>query len=272
MARVVDMQRYVLRRDASRVMRRSGLVPDTWQDQLLKASPHRALVTTSRQSGKSTCCAAMALHRSWTRPRSTTVAVSPTQRQSTLLLSKVRGFAEALELELVKNNALSMELGNRSVIHALPGHPDTVRGYSPDLLMIDESAYTTEALYNACTPMLAATSGDLVCITTPNGRQGWFWAEWDGQGADGWLRIQVPYTEISRITPEFITGQRASMSRERFSAEYECAFNSSTFGLFNASDLSAALQPEPDAADSALPDVRAIMARNRTRFTQQATA
>lgn len=272
MATVVQLDEWLVKRDASRIMSRAGLRPDPWQRRLLRRRPHRALATTSRQTGKSTSCAALGLHRANTWDKSVIVAVSPTQRQSTLLISKMRAFAQALGIQLIRNNQLSLALANGSEIFALPGHPDTVRGYSPDLLIIDEAAYTSDALYTACLPMLAATHGDLVAISTPNGQQGWFWNEWSGRGAEGWERIQVPYTEVSRITPEFIKSQKASMSRERFAAEYECVFNSSTFGLFNAGDLAAALQTEPITADGGtLPDPREIIARNRARFEQAAS-
>lgn len=268
MAKVVHISDYLVRRDASRLMTHAGMRPDRWQQRLLRRRPPRALVVTSRQSGKSTSCAALGLHRAAAQEDTVIVVVSPTQRQSTLLIRKVRVFAKAIGLDLVKDNALSIELANGSQIYALPGSPDTVRGYSPKLLLIDEAAYTTDQLYTACLPMLAATHGDLVCVSTPNGQRGWFWEEWDGQGADGWDRIQVPYTEISRITPEFIASQRASMSRERFAAEYECGFNSATYGLFSAADLDAAVQREPVGAQTGLPDPREIIARNRRRLDE----
>lgn len=272
MATVIQMRDYLARRDASQVMRRAGLPPDRWQTRLLRRKPHRALVTTSRQAGKSSVAGAAALARAQTKEQAEIVVVSPTQRQSALLVQKVRRYCHALGLDLKRNNTLSLQLENESTIYALPGSPDSVRGYSPDLLIVDEAAYTTESLYTACLPMLAVTNGDLIAISTPNGQQGWFWAEWAGQGADGWMRIEVPYTEISRITPEFITSQRASMSRERFATEYECAFNSSTFGLFNASDLAAALQQTPVADGSVLPDAAEIMRRNRERYQRAAAA
>ncbi|GAA0607652.1 hypothetical protein GCM10010174_26030 [Kutzneria viridogrisea] len=267
MASVAQLDRLLLRRDPAVLMRRAGMTPDGWQQVLLRRRPHRALVTTSRQSGKSTTAAAMGLHRAHTTPRTTVVAVSPTQRQSALLISRVKVFAEAVGITLAKDNALSVELPNRSVIYALPGSPDTVRGYSPELLLIDEAAYTTPQLYTACLPMLAATGGDLIAVSTPNGQQGWFWAEWSGQGAPGWLRIEVPYTQIARISGEFIIGQRASMSAERFAAEYECVFNAATTGLFNPADLAAALRDDPVLDGSGLPDPREIMRRNRARHT-----
>lgn len=272
MPTVTQISDYLLRRDPAAVMRKAGMPPDPWQARLLRRRPPRALITTSRQAGKSSVAGATALHRAAVKPRTCVVAVSPTQRQSALLVSKVKRFAEAAQLKLTKNNALSVELPNQSVIYALPGSPDSVRGYAADLLIVDEAAYTTEALYTACLPVLAATEGDLIAISTPNGQQGWFWAEWAGHGAEGWMRVEVPYTEISRISPEFIKTQKASMSRERFATEYECAFISSVYGLFNAGDLAAALQTEPVGADTTLPDAREIIARNRGRFAGEGAA
>jgi hypothetical protein len=271
LATVTQISDFLRYRDPARLMRKAGMPPDAWQAQLLRRRPHRALVTTTRQAGKSSVASTAALHRAHVIPRAEVVAVSPTQRQSALLVGKVRRLAQSAGLTLVRDNTLSVQLENESVIYALPGHADTVRGYSPNLLIIDEAAYTTEALYTACLPMLAATGGDLIAISTPNGRQGWYWAEWSGAGAPGWMKVTVPYTQISRISPEFIASQRASMSAERFSTEYECVFHSATYGLFNPADLEAALQRVPMEDGVQLPDARDIIARNRARFATAGT-
>ncbi len=252
--------------DPPEVMRRAGMSPDPWQVRLLTEQPHRALVVCSRQAGKSTVCAATALHRALARPEQTIVAISPTQRQSSLLVSKVRGFAQALGVELRRDAVMSIQLASGSTIYGLPGSADTVRGYSPQLLIVDEAAYTTDQLYTASLPMLAATGGDLIAISTPNGQQGWFWHEWNGDGAAGWTRVKVPHTEISRITEEFIAGQRASMSAERFSAEYECAFNAMTHSLFPGADIASTTQDAPVGEDVPMPDPREVLRRRRARL------
>lgn len=254
----------LVRWDPPEVMRTSGMQPDPWQAGLLTQQPHRALVVTSRQAGKSVTSAALALHRALSAPRRVIVAIAPSQRQSSLLVSKVRSLAEHLGLGLLRNAVMSIQLANESIVHGLPGSSDTVRGYSPNLLIIDEACYTDDALYTASLPMLAATQGDLIAISTPNGQQGWFWHEWNGDGAGGWSRIEVPYTDISRITSEFIAGQKASMSRERFSAEYECAFNATTHSLFPGADIASTTQDSPVGADVAMPG-REVLTRRRAR-------
>lgn len=256
---------FLVRHDPPEVMRRAGFSPDPWQAELLSRQPHRSLMVCSRQSGKSTSCAALALHRALSGPERVIVAVAPSQRQSSLLVSKVRSFATALGLQLARNAVLSLQLANGSIVHGLPGSSDTVRGYSPQLLIIDEAAYTSDELYTASLPMLAATRGDLVAISTPNGQSGWFWREWAGQGAPSWTRVQVPHTEIGRISEEFIAGQKASMSRERFAAEYECSFNSTTGGLFPGADIATTVPDEPVGTDLVMPGREVLQRRRKQR-------
>lgn len=256
---------FLVRYEPTQVMTRAGFVPDPWQSSLLTDRPHRSLVVTSRQAGKSVTCAACALHRAVTVDNAVIVAIAPSQRQSSLLVSKVRMFALALGLELKRNAVMSLQLANESIVYGLPGSADTVRGYSPNLLIVDEAAYTSDQLYTASLPMLAATHGDLIAISTPNGQDGWFWREWAGQGAGGWSRIEVPHTEIGRITPEFIASQKASMSRERFAAEYLCAFNSTTHSLFPGADIASARQEQPVGADIIQPG-REVLERRKKRL------
>src|SRR5664279_2320856 len=59
-----------LRLDPAAIMRRAGMPPDSWQVQLLRTRAERTLLLCSRQSGKSTVTAAMALHEVLFRPDS----------------------------------------------------------------------------------------------------------------------------------------------------------------------------------------------------------
>lgn len=255
----------LVRYDPPEIMRRAALDPDPWQAALLQRQPHRAMVVCSRQAGKSTVCAAVALHRAISAPNRVIVVIAPTQRQSTLLVSKIRDFALALRVELSRSAATSLRLANGSEVYGLPGSPATVRGYSPHLLILDEAAYMHDDLYEASLPMLTATRGDLIAISTPNGQQGWFWREWDGQGSADWTRVEVPYREIHRLPREFISAQRASMSAARFAAEYECAFNSTTSSLFPGADLASTRMERPVGADIRMPG-REVIAERRARL------
>ena len=55
---------------------------DGWQRQVLDAPEHKILLNCSRQSGKSTVAALLAIRTAIFEPRSLVLLVSPSQRQS----------------------------------------------------------------------------------------------------------------------------------------------------------------------------------------------
>ena len=63
-----------------------GIVPDPWQAAVLRSPAKRTLLLCSRQSGKSTTTAVLALHRAVYRANSLILLVSPSLRQSSCLL------------------------------------------------------------------------------------------------------------------------------------------------------------------------------------------
>src|SRR5215203_5254323 len=66
-----------------------GIVPDRWQEDFLRSSADRVLLNCSRQSGKSTMSAVIALHRALYYPRSLVLCLAPSERQSKELFAKV---------------------------------------------------------------------------------------------------------------------------------------------------------------------------------------
>ena len=56
------------------------------------------------------------------------------------------------------------------------------------LMLIDEAARAPDELYRAMRPSLAVGDGDLWLMSTPNGRRGFFWEEWE-MGGPEWERI-----------------------------------------------------------------------------------
>src|SRR5262249_61304346 len=80
-----------------------------------------------------------------------------------------------------------------------------------------------DALYRAVRPMLATSGGRLICLSTPNGRHGFFHDEWTN-GGPGWHRIEIPASQIPRITPEFLEDERRALGEHWFRQEYCCSF------------------------------------------------
>lgn len=220
--------------------RRAGIDADPWQARVLRSTDRRMLLNCSRQSGKSTITAALAVHTALYQPESLVLCLSPSLRQSGELFRKALtvyrsiGATEPPEAE----SALRLELANGSRIISLPGSESTVRGFSGvRLLIIDEAARIDDGLIAAVRPMLAVSHGRMVALSTPWGKRGWFWRTWtDG---DGWVRVKVPASECPRIDAAFLEEERRALTPLEFSSEYECSFVESEGQLFAVEDIQA---------------------------------
>src|SRR5437016_6089824 len=62
--------------------RDAGLEPDDWQDRVLTSDAPRIAINASRQSGKSTCVAVLAVHTAVYTPGTLVLLLSPSLRQS----------------------------------------------------------------------------------------------------------------------------------------------------------------------------------------------
>jgi hypothetical protein len=65
-----------------------GLESDPWQLRLLRSSSSRTLLNCSRQSGKSTMAAVLALHKALVEPGSLVLILAPAERQAKELLAR----------------------------------------------------------------------------------------------------------------------------------------------------------------------------------------
>jgi hypothetical protein len=101
----------------------AGIVCDPWQAALLRERPRRALLCCSRQSGKSTITALLALHVASYEPNSLIVLGAPSQRQSAEMLRTIRGLHAKVDSlpELPGDSVLRLEFSNGSRVLALPG-------------------------------------------------------------------------------------------------------------------------------------------------------
>jgi hypothetical protein len=229
--------------DPAALMRSCRLSPDPWQVALLRSPAKRSLVMCSRQAGKSTTTSFVALHEALYRPNALVLLLSPSLRQSGELFRKVKSSYEALEriVGARQESALRLELENGSRIISLPGNEETIRGYSgTTLLILDEAARIPDDLYYSVRPMLAVSSGRLIALTTPFGKRGWFYDEWQN-GGPGWQRIKVTAHDCPRISRTFLEEERRTLGDWWFRQEYECEFVETTDQLFNYSQVMGTL-------------------------------
>jgi len=228
------------------VREKLGFSADALQARVLGTSSKRGLLNCTRQWGKSTITAAKAVHQAWSTAESLTLVVSPSARQSGEFLRKATGFVRRLGIRPKGDgdNEMSLELPNRSRIVGLPGNEATIRGFSAvSLLLVDEAARVSDDLYLAVRPMLAVSDGSLWLMSTPFGKQGFFYEAW-AHGGPQWERTRAPATECPRIRREFLEEERATMAERRFRQEYLCEFEDSVSGVFQSGLVEEAITDE----------------------------
>lgn len=232
--------------DPSLIMEDLGLTPDPWQRAVLRSTTDRMLLLCSRQAGKSTTTACLALHTAIYTPESLVLLLSPSLRQSGELFRKVCGFYGDLgkPVGAQQESATTLALDNGSRVVSLPGSPDTVRGFSGvRLLIIDEAALTPDALFVACSPMLAVSRGRLVALSTPMGKRGWFHDQWEAVPSN-WQKVKATAWDCPRVDRVFLEEQKQLLGDRWFRQEYECSFEETLDQVFSTESILAAFDSD----------------------------
>jgi hypothetical protein len=231
--------------DAVLMAQRAGIVPDAWQSDLLRSSAKQMILNCSRQSGKSTISAVLAVHEAVYTPDSLTLLLAPSLRQSQELFRKVKDILVALHSplapQIAEESNLRLELDNAARIISLPGTEATIRGFSSvGLLVCDEAAVCDDALFYAIKPMLAVSGGRIILLSTPRGRRGFFYDTWTN-GANDWMRTRITASECPRISPEWLENERRTMPDFWFKQELECEFTETIDSIFGHDDIERAV-------------------------------
>lgn len=223
-----------------------GITPDPWQADLLNSTDPQVILNCSRQSGKSTISALIALHEICFVPNSLTLVLAPSQRQSQETYRKIHDYYNMLSgvPDVTQESTLKLELANNSRAMVLPGKEANVRGFSGvSLLIVDEAARVDDELYNAIRPMLAVSQGRIILLSTPFGSRGFFWREW-AEGGDDWKRVRIPADQCPRIDPGWLEKEKARIGSWWASQEYFCTFVDSIDACFSTADILAAISNE----------------------------
>jgi hypothetical protein len=237
-----------LARDFARALDRTGVMvaadlpPDPWQTDLLNSDSDRHLVMCSRQAGKSTTVAALALNQAFFDP-GLVLLIAPAQRQSVELFRKVKELhsRQTDAPKIVNESALRLELDNGSRIVALPGTEATIRGYSaPRLIVIDEASRVEDSLFTGVRPMLATNEGRMILLSTPYGRRGFFYECWSN--GEGWQRTCITANDCPRISPDWLENERRMMGEWQYRQEFLCQFVDVQEQFFSGELIEAALR------------------------------
>ena len=223
--------------------------PDPIQRLLLTSTSNRVITNCTRQWGKTSVSAAKAVYIAAHVPNSLIVVASPCLRQSGEWLYRAAEMLDRLDIRHSGDgcNTASLVLEtNDSRIVGLPDVEARGRGFSPSMVIIDEAARVSEKMYyKTLRPMLSTTNGDLWMLSTPNGKQGFFYDTWE-QGGPEWLKVSVPAPDCPRILDAFLAEQRSVMSADDFRQEHMCEFVGAGDALFDRDLIEAAFDDDLD--------------------------
>lgn len=233
--------------DPVELARAVGMEPDPPQADVLRSDHPRILWNGARQTGKSATCSVKAAHVALFEPGSLTLCISASQRQAGELFKKIVSVVKALDRPVASDaeSATTLVLANGSRVVSLPGSEATVRSYSAvRLLLVDEAARVDDATIASVRPMLAVSGGQLIALSTPAGRRGWWHAAWE-DGGSVYQRYMVKAENCSRISAEFLAEERLALGEWTYKSEYECSFEScAAAAVFRDEDIEAMFRQE----------------------------
>ena len=155
---------------------------DDWQKQILAAEGH-IILNTGRQVGKTLTFATKAAERMVKIPNTKIIAVSLTEDQAFLMKIMTQEHIEKNYKPYLKvkkslkptKNTIHLNNGSSYVVRPVGNTGDAVRGFTGDVLIVDEASRMPELMWMAAKPTLLTTGGDIWMCSTPFGRQGYFY-------------------------------------------------------------------------------------------------
>lgn len=214
------------------------LILDSWQLEVLNYKGNKILCT-GRQVGKTTICAKDAGDWAVKHPNSTILMIAPTERQAGILFEAtlnylLQNFKSSIKTPFHTNvTKTKINFKNGTRILCLPcGEKGTgIRGYTIHRLYIDEASRVPPDVFDAVTPSLITTAGDIILLSTPFGRKGFFWECWNSPNYKKFYantedvirnrEISETWTEADKMKMlEFLEDERKFKTKLRFQQEY----------------------------------------------------
>jgi phage FluMu gp28-like protein len=208
-----------------------------YQEKVLTDRSKRIAVRMSRQAGKTTTIAVRGIWYSATHPRTLSLIVAPSLRQSMIMMDRVQGFLYGMKPQerkaiVGKMQRTTIWFRNASQMVALPCSPNLLRGYTAHQVLADEAAFFRDdeiIFYNILYPMLATTNGTLIASSTPWATKSVFYQMCKDQKLEKiWSRHHVTWRDVvaaGLMTQDFIDEMQTVSPPERFIREFDAEFS-----------------------------------------------
>lgn len=231
--------------------------PTSYQRKLLRDQHKRIVARFSRQAGKTTTIAIRAIWFAARHPRTVSLIVAPSMRQSMIMMDRIHAFLMALSKEKRRAYISKMQrtviwFKNGSQIVALPNSPHLLRGYTCHQCICDEAAFFRDdelVFYNVLYPMLATTDGQLIVSSTPWGKNTVFYKMNNDPDFTKHVVTVDDVVKAGLIKRSFVEEMRKQLPAERFRREFLSEFIEDADAYFSQDLIARCIVSEPLVAN-----------------------
>lgn len=219
---------------------------DPWQQQILEARGD-LLANTGRQVGKTTVFSHKIAKHLLENPKHQVIVVSLTEDQAQLIIIMILDYLEKnhrKEIQKGKNKPTKGRIWLNNGAHVISrpvgNTGDAVRGFTGDVLYIDEASGMPELMWKAAMPTLMTTGGQIWMSSTPRGKfiggrseKNFFFKCWENV-EDRWQVFDIDSEKVIKERPitkewtqikrdkaiKFLENQKAILSEMEYCQEY----------------------------------------------------
>ena len=157
------------------------IVLDSWQKEVLDYKGSFVLCT-GRQVGKTTIMAIKACEKMMSQSNCKIIIASLTEDQAKLIIVMMVDYLEknyknsiAKGKDKPTQNKIRLKNGSSAIARPVGTTGDALRGFTGDVLILDENSRMSEFIMTAAKPTLLTTGGELWICSTPFGKTGFFY-------------------------------------------------------------------------------------------------
>ena len=208
-----------------------------------------------RQSGKSVTVTAYLIHQAIFRDNINIAILANKRETSFELMAKLQTSYENLPKWMQQGvlgwNKGSIELENGSRITASSTSSSAVRGFSYNIVMLDEFAFVptnmADEFFSSVYPTISSgKSTKVIIVSTPNGLNHFYklWTDAE-KHRNSYNAIEAHWSEVPGRDDKWREETIANTSEQQFQQEFECDFLGSAGSLIAASKLKALVYEDP---------------------------
>jgi hypothetical protein len=201
---------------------------DPWQKEYIETEGNCFLLC-GRQSGKTAAASIKFGTRAATKKNRIIMMIAYTEKQAYNLFFKTLMFLKARFPRMLitrgrdkpTKHVINLKNGSKIMCHAAGLAGEGLRTYTLTDLVIDEAAPMAREVFVSCMPMLSVTGGSMDIISTPRGKEGFFY---DCSKREDFKQFYVSAEDCPRHSKDFLDAQKSMMSELEYAQEYLARF------------------------------------------------